>query len=101
MLRAKSAAACEKIAWCMQAACDSNHIGYDQYQRDTLYNAAKEFAFDVSKVTKDVETDCSALVRVCVNFAGIPVGNFRTTDQANILMATGAFDKFTDNTYCK
>ena len=101
LLRAKSATAREKIAWCMQAACDNNHVGYDQYQRDTLYNAAKEFAFDVSKVTKDVETDCSALVRVCVNYAGIPVGNFRTTDQANILMATGAFDKFTDDTHCK
>lgn len=101
LLRAKSAEAREKIAACMQAACDNKHIGYDQYQRDTLYNEAKQYGFDVSKVTKDVETDCSALVRVCVNYAGIPVGTFRTTNQPSVLMATGAFDKFTDDAHCK
>ena len=101
LLRAKSADAREKIARCMQAACDNKHIGYDQYQRDTLYNEAKQYSFDVSKVTKNVETDCSALVRVCVNYAGISVGNFRTTNQASVLMATGAFDKYTDDTHCK
>ena len=101
LLRARSPEAREKIAACMQAACDNKHIGYDQYQRDTLYNAAKEYGFDVSKVTKDVETDCSALIRVCVNYAGIPVGNFTTDNESKILMATGAFDKFTDDAHCK
>ena len=101
MLRAKSAEAREKIARCMQAACDNKHIGYDQYQRDTLYNESKQYGFDVSKVTKNVECDCSALVRVCVNYAGITVGSFRTTNQASVLMATGAFDKYTDDTHCK
>ena len=101
LLRAKSAEARERIARCMQAACDNKHVGYDQYQRDTLYNDAKQYGFDVSKVTKDVETDCSALVRVCVNYAGISVGSFRTTNQASVLMATGAFEKFTDDTHCK
>ena len=101
LLRAKSAEAREKIAACMQWACDNKHVGYDQYQRDTLYNEAKQYGFDVSKVTKDVETDCSALVRVCVNYAGIPVGTFRTTNEPSVLMATGAFDKFTDDAHCK
>ena len=101
LLRAKSAEAREKIARCMQWACDNKHVGYDQYQRDTLYNEAKQYGFDVSKVTKDVETDCSALVRVCVNYAGIPVGNFRTPTEPGVLMATGAFDKFTDDAHCK
>ena len=101
LLRAKSAEAREKIAVCMKAACSNSHIGYDQYQRDSLYTAAKEYGFDVSKVTKNVETDCSALVRVCVNYAGITVGNFRTTDEASVLMKTGAFDKFTDDIHCK
>ena len=101
LLRAKSAEARERIARCMQAACDNKHVGYDQYQRDTLYNDAKQYGFDVSKVTKDVETDCSALVRVCVNYAGISVGSFRTTNQASVLMATGAFEKFTDDAHTK
>ena len=101
LIRAKSADAREKIARCMQAACDNNHIGYDQGQRNTLYNEAKQYGFDVSRVSKDVETDCSALVRVCANYAGIPVGNFNTSDQAKVLMATGAFDKYTDDAHCK
>ena len=31
----------------------------------------------------------------------ITVGNFRTTDEASVLMKTGAFDKFTDDLHCK
>jgi hypothetical protein len=34
LLRAKSAEAREKIARCMQAACDNKHVGYDQYSRE-------------------------------------------------------------------
>ena len=101
LLRAKGAEAREKIARCMQAACDNMHVGYDQYSRDSLYKEAKQYGFDVSKVTNNVETDCSALVRVCVNYAGITVGSFRTTNQASVLMATGAFDKYTDDEHCK
>ena len=40
LLRAKSAEAREKIARCMQAACDNKHVGYDQYSRESLYNEA-------------------------------------------------------------
>ena len=101
LLRAKDANVREKIASCMEAACKNDHIGYDQYQRDTLFSAAKPYNFDVSRVTADVETDCSALVRVCVNFAGIPVGNFRTATEASVLMTTGAFYKYTDDLHCK
>ena len=74
---------------------------YDQYQRNTLYNAAEEFDFDVSKVTKKVETDCSALVRVCVNYAGIPGEISGQRTQAAVLMATGAFEKHTDDAHCR
>ena len=55
-------------------------------QLRTVCNEAKQYGFDVSKVTKDVETDCSALVRVCVNYAGITIGSFRTTKEASILI---------------
>lgn len=101
VFRAKSADIAEKIARCMQAACDNKHIGYDQYQRNTLYNEAVQYGFDVSKVTKDVETDCSALVRVCCAFAGImglPEG-FRTTNEPKNLLATGAFVELTGSKY--
>lgn len=99
VLRAKDPIVAEKIAKCMRAACNNNYIGYDQYQRLTLYNAAESLGFDCSKVSKKVETDCSALVRVCLAFAGIKVGNFRTTNQAKIMLASGAFIEMTGAKY--
>ncbi|HNX63314.1 MAG TPA: GH25 family lysozyme [Candidatus Limiplasma sp.] len=95
LLRPKLAAHAEKIAVCMERACANQRIGYDQGGRDTLYNAARLVGFDVSKVTSAVETDCSALVRVCCAYAGITVRNFRTTDEATVLVATGHFEKLT------
>ena len=94
-------AAAMDIAACMEAACANNHIGYDQGQRNTLYNAAKEFAFDVSKVKKDVETDCSALVRVCCAYAGIVTGDFNTSSEASALLKTGMFIEKTGEQFTK
>ena len=79
------------IAKAMKAACDNPHIGYDQYQRDSLYNAAEKVGFDPALVTEDVETDCSALVRVCCRYAGIKIDNFRTWSEPMALRMTGEF----------
>ena len=93
VFRAKSAEAAERIARCMQAACDNKHIGYDQYERNSLYKEAEQYGFDVSRVTRDVECDCSALVRVCCAFAGILglPADFRTPNEPANLLKTGAF----------
>lgn len=99
VLRCKSADKAEKIARAMQAACDNANIGYDQYQRDTLYNAAKPLGFDPARVDTPCETDCSALVRVCCAYAGIPVDNFRTTNEAGVLLRSGAFTELKESRY--
>lgn len=103
VFRAKDPAKSEKIAKCMQAACDNKHIGYDQWQRNSLYNEAAKYGYDASKVTKDVETDCSALVRVCCAFAGIMglPADFRTGNMPSNLLKTGAFVELTDSKYTK
>lgn len=101
VLRAKSAEVQKKIGDAMLAACANGDIGYDQYQRDTLYNDVKAAGFDPEKTTKPVECDCSSLVRVCVNYAGIPAPNFRTATEVSVLMATGEFVKFSDDKHCK
>ena len=101
VLRPISTADATMIAFCMEAACANRHIGYDQGQRNSLYNAAKKVGFDTSKVTSDVETDCSALVRVCCAFAGITVGDFNTSSEANALLKTGFFVEKTDSKYTK
>ena len=99
VLRPKDAAKAARIAACMRMACANDHIGYNQNRRLTLYNLAKPHGFDVSKVTQNCATDCSALVRVCCAYAGIAVGNFTTVNEARMLLATGEFVEMTDKKY--
>lgn len=105
VLRCNDADKAEKIARAMEAACDNRNIGYDQGQRDTLYNLAKTVDFDPARVKTPCETDCSALVRVCCAYAGVMVGNMRTTNEAKILLASGEFielkeSRYTDQSSC-
>ena len=101
VFRAKNPSVAEMIAQCMERACKNSKIGYDQYQRNTLYKVAEKVGFDVSRVTTACETDCSALVRVCCAFAGItglPEG-FRTSNMPSNLNKTGAFTELTGSKY--
>jgi hypothetical protein len=63
----------------------------------------KNKGFDPSKTTKKVETDCSALVRVCIAYAygKDVVGNIRTISEPATLVKTGLFTKHTSAKYCK
>lgn len=90
-----------KIAKAMQMACDNGNIGYDQYQRNTLYTYAAKVGFNISKVTAKCETDCSALVRVCCEYAGIPglPSGFRTGNMPSNLIKTGAFVELKGSKY--
>ncbi len=100
VLRATDANKAQKIAQAMLAACANSNIGYDQSQNKTLWVAAQPYGFDVSKVTKPVETDCARLVRVCCAYAGIIAQDFYTGDMVSKLMATGEFVKLTDAKHC-
>ena len=91
VFRAKTAAVAAKIAQDMKWAVANRHIGYDQYERLTLYKEAKPLGFNCHLVTTDCETDCSALVRVCCAYAGIDLPNFRTPTEPAALLDSGAF----------
>lgn len=100
VFRPKDSTVAEKIAIAMEQACANNKIGYDQYQRTTLYTKAKERNWDLSKITSNCECDCSSLVAVCVNAAGIAVSkDMYTGNQKAVLMATGQFELLTDSKY--
>lgn len=99
VFRAKSAAARKLIAEAMRRACNNNNIGYDQYGRLSLYDAVKDYGFDPGKAATPVETDCSALVRVCCAYAGITLPNFVTSGQASALLNSGAFDEMKGTKY--
>lgn len=99
VFRANNSACAEKIAQDMKYACANNNIGYDQNQRNTLYNVAKKVGFNCSKVTQKCETDCSALVRVCCAYAGILLPNFRTATEPNVLLKSGKFTELKGKKY--
>lgn len=102
VLRAKNTEIRNKIAYAMKAACDNNKIGYNQSNRLGLYKAVKNYGFDPAKCVVLTETDCSALIRVCVCYAsGKNIPNFNTSSELSVLKATGLFDVYTDNAHCK
>ena len=99
--RAKDRQAALKIASAMEAACKNNNIGYDQWQRNSLYQKAAVHGFDPGKVDVPCETDCSALVRVCCAYAGIMdiPADFRTGSMPHYLLKTGAFVELKGSKY--
>lgn len=100
IIRPKSGDDADKIAIAMEQACGNKHIGYDQNQRTTLYFQARNCNWNLSIVNVDCETDCSALVAVCCNAAGIDVSkDMYTGDELAVLMATGKFEAITEKTY--
>ena len=100
VFRPKSATIAEKIAKAMEQACANDNIGYDQSQRTTLYTQAKAKGWDISKVTTKCETDCSALVSVCCNAAGVTVSkDMYTGNEAAVLKGTSKFTVYTASKY--
>lgn len=99
VFRAKNAAIREKLGLAMEHACKNDHIGYSQEDRSSLYNAVKDLYFDPLLCTKDVNTDCSALVRVCCAFAGIKLKDFTTSSEPGVLAACGYFEELTLSKY--
>ena len=106
LLRAKDPAVAERMAKTCEAGCANPHIGYDQYQRNTLRTRAKAVGWDLSKITADCETDCSAFMTVCAESAGIDMDDTYTSGNApvtwnmrQLFVGTGAFTAFTDSKY--
>lgn len=102
VLRPVNAAVAEKIASSMEKACHNVNIGYDQWQRTTLFTEAQKVGFDLARVAVPCECDCSSLVAVCVNAAGVPVSkDIYTGNEAYALLATHQFNSIKTTTYTK
>lgn len=81
-------------------AVRNKNIGYSQDNRYTLYDASKGYGFDCGMVDKPVECDCSSLMTVCANYAGIAIP--RDTRTANMKLRysnTKAFKILESNKY--
>ena len=100
VLRCRDSKKAEKIAQAMEKACRNDYIGYDQSQRTTLYSLCKANGWRIEDIETPCETDCSALVAVCVNAAGIKVsGDIYTGNEANALLRTEEFELLTAPKY--
>lgn len=108
ILRPKTAAIAEKMAKFCEEVCANDQVGYDQYQRNTLRDAARAAAWNGAKITTACETDCSAFMTVCAEAAGVDVSGCYTSSNApttstmkDKFKATGAFEVLTDSKYMK
>ena len=103
VLRPKRAELAEKSARACEAACRNPNIGYDQAGRNSLYAAAKEAGFDLSKIDKPCECDCSSLMHVCIIAGGarMAYGANGTTTSIMVreILNTGDYEKLTDSEY--
>ena len=106
VIRFKNSAMREKVADCMIAACNNNHIGYNQATRNTLLLYARNVGYNPALVNKVCDTDCSALVTLCCLYAGVQEkslvvgGNSSTTSTLRKrLVATGTVEVFTTKDY--
>lgn len=85
----------------IKAVCN-NKIGYNQSNRYTLYDDIKGLQFDCDLVDKKVECDCSSLVTVCCNYAGIPIPReIATSSMKSIYTNTKLFKIYTTTDYTK
>ena len=94
VFRPKRPKVAEAVAVAMEHACANDKIGYDQEERFTAYDWCKYENggnYDPGAITVKVETDCSALVRLCLAYAGVFLGDFYTGNEADVLMASGEF----------
>ena len=103
VLRPKRHELAEKSAQAASQACANPNIGYDQSGRNSLYAAAKGVCFDLSKIDKPCECDCSSLMHVCMIAGGANMAygtnGITTATMVREVMATGDYEKLTDNKY--
>lgn len=104
VLRCKDEKIAENMAIACEKACKNNNIGYDQNQRNTLRTQAEKCGYDLAKITTKCECDCSSLMTVCAECAGIAIPyslvnapTTRTMKQA--FTKSGFFDVLTDSKY--
>lgn len=97
ILRCKDKQKAEIMAKACEAGCENKNIGYDQNERNTLRTQAKAVNWDLSKITTPCECDCSTLMAVCAEAAGINIpysgDNAPTTySMRTAFKSTGMFD---------
>lgn len=105
VLRPKDPQVAEKAISTAVSLANSNKVGYDQNQRNTLYFALKKCNFNLNALSL-CETDCSAFVTACYIAAGIAQLNYTsnaptTSTMVKTFLNTGCFEVLTEDKYLK
>ena len=83
-------------------AARNANLGYSQGARYTLYDLVKNQSFDCRYISKPVDCDCSSLVTVCMNYAGIPIPRETSTAVMKATYSkTKLFTIYTSTDYTK
>ena len=100
VIRPKNDDIADKIARVMEKAADNENIGYDQSNRLSFYEALKAAKWDPAKITKKVETDCSAMTAAAINAAGVKISpNAWTGNLWDCVKPSGKFERLTGTEY--
>ena len=103
LARPKSAAVAEKMALACEAGCANGNIGYDQGGRNTLNTQAKAVGYDLAKIDKGCECDCSSFMHVCAIAGGAALSygsnGCTTSTMVSVFTKSGAYVKLTDSKY--
>ena len=109
VLRPKSPDVAEKMATACETLCNSNLVGYDQWERNTLWDELEKVNWDPKKLVTKCETDCSAFMSACAKVAGVDIprvalggGKYNspvTWTMRQAFSSTGAFEVLTDKKY--
>ncbi len=99
VIRIKDPVKREKAAYAMEAACNNKNIGYSQSNRWTAQDWCKwqnKENYDPATITKPVNVDCSALIRLCCKYAGIETGDIYTSIMPTEMAKMADFEVITD-----
>ena len=94
----------EKAALACEKGCKNNFVGYGQPDRNTAHSEAQRVGYDLEKINRPCNTDCSAYMTLCEIAAGVKgleyVGNAPTTrNMKQAFLRTGQFTLLTDPKY--
>ena len=102
VIRPKSRDLGKKMAKVCRKLCEGDLVGYDQSQRTTLYMEMSKVGWNVDKLKKKCETDCSAMMAVVCKACGVDVSpDVWTGNLWAALARTKKFEKLTSAYYVK
>ena len=109
VLRPKRAEVAERMAAACETLCRGCLVGYDQYQRNSMWDELEKVGWDAGKLSTKCETDCSAFMTACARCAGVNVprvslggGQYNapvTSTMRRAFSSTGEFEVLTASKY--